>query len=316
MLRIFTNQLKLSSLKFLLVYLLLFPLAIYCFYPVIWSSPIEQLRQSFLIMSHYPFDDPQLFMGILIKPQQLPWYYIPVWMGITIPVSWILFFIIGTASIVIVFVKNPSSFLRTESHWIIIIAWLVIPYLIILILNSAVYDEWRHLFFIYPPLILIATVGIRYLWNHVITISTKLTSTAIRFLIAALFVAQVINTISFQIKYHPFEFAYFNFLAGKNVEQKYDLDYWGLSYRQGIEQLCLQNSDDSIKVCWQNDPGKFNLIWLLEKDKRRIINVSWDSADYFITNYRFHPELFNNLSLEKKYSITVDGNSILGVYKR
>ena len=36
------------------------------------------------------------------------------------------------------------------------------------------------------------------------------------------------------IKIHPYQYAYFNFLAGKDFNKKFEMDYWGLSYKENI----------------------------------------------------------------------------------
>ncbi|MCY7411170.1 MAG: glycosyltransferase family 39 protein [Chitinophagales bacterium] len=307
---------KTQQLKYLLCYLILFPIASYVFYPVLWANPIDGLNSAFSIMSHYPYDDPQLFMGQLIAPQQLPWYYIPVWMAITIPIGWQIFFVIGFFSLTTLILKDSASFFKTQINWIIILAWLLVPYIMILVLKSSVYDEWRHLFFIYPAFILIAVAAFKFLWERSFSFQSKKIGIAFGGFVSLMIIIQIIGVLSFQIKNHPFENVYFNSIASKNVEQKFDLDYWGLSYRQALAQLVKENKDETIKLCWQNSPGGYNLIWLSQSDGQRIKEVSWDSAAYFITNYRFHPELFNKKNIENFYSIEVEGNKILTVFKK
>ena len=39
------------------------------------------------------------------------------------------------------------------------------------------------------------------------------------------------------IKHHPFQNVYFNMLAGKEIEKKFEMDYWGLSNKQALDYI-------------------------------------------------------------------------------
>ena len=116
----------------------------------------------------------------------------------------------------------------------------------------------------------------------------------VKIAVIAAIAIQSIFLLQFMITNHPEENVYFNVLAGKKPQQKFDLDYWGLSYRQGLEYLVKHAKGDTIKACWHNAPGNYNLIWLSEKDRKRIMEVPFDSAEYFLTNFRFHPEQYTD----------------------
>ncbi len=63
-------------------------------------------------------------MGDIIHSLHTPWYYVPVWMMITIPVVWWIFFLIG----LVIVIRNVF---RKEAHistsWMIIACWLFFP---------------------------------------------------------------------------------------------------------------------------------------------------------------------------------------------
>lgn len=304
-LNVWNGNLPKKSRKFLAVYLLLFPYFAFLSFPVLWHDPIGGLKASFTIMSHFPFDDPQFFMGKLIAPQSLPLYYIPVWMGITIPIAWQIFFLAGIVAVLIAIVRD-RYFFKSHWQWMLIGCWLFAPWFLVLILHSNLYDEWRHLFFTYPAFILITVFGIKRLcemerWKMTARISCL-----------ALITIQTGFLIQFMWRNHPFENVYFNALAGKNPQYKFDVDYWGLSYRQGLEYLLDHVNDDSIRVCWENAPGNYNLEWLNEEDRQRLIEVPFDSCQYFLTNFRFHPQQYADSAW---YALKVEGVTILAVEK-
>ncbi len=186
-------------------------------------------------------------MGKLLKPQQLPWYYIPVWMGITIPILWQLLFLVGLVSLFVIILRSAKDFWKTSWQWLLIGGWCLLPWLIVLLLHSAVYDEWRHLFFIYPAFILIAVAGAKMVFQKLKSIQSKFTGVVLRISCIVLFTLQSISVLKFTTGNHPYENVYFNSLAGKNPQLKFDLDYWGLSYRQGLDYLVRNTKQEPSK---------------------------------------------------------------------
>ncbi|HYV91114.1 MAG TPA: hypothetical protein VE978_05000 [Chitinophagales bacterium] len=312
LLNLLNGNLSKRSLKFLLTYIILFVLFAIAFYPVMWHDPVDEIQKSFSTFSHYQFYDVQFFLGKLIKPQQLPWYYIPVWMGITIPILWQLFFLAGLVFVVIMVIRTIKNFFRDSWQWLVIAAWLFVPWLMVLLLHSTVYDEWRHLFFIYPAFILIAVAGVKMLIDKLNNTRGNFIQVLLRVSCLVLFTAQSFFVLTFSLKNHPYEYSYFNSLAGKNPQQKFDLDYWGLSYRQALEYLVQNAKEESIKVCWHNSPGYYNLAWLPARERNRIHEVHFDSADYFLTNFRFYPEQYTDTAW---HTVRVNNFTILAIEK-
>ena len=50
------------------------------------------------------------------------------------------------------------------------------------------------------------------------------------------------------IKDHPHQNVYFNFIPGKNIQTKFELDYWGLSNKQALEYILKNDSNNVIKI--------------------------------------------------------------------
>jgi hypothetical protein len=311
-LNLVNKNLRTSTLKFLFAYLILFVLFAFSLYPVTWHDPIGSLKEAFRVMSHYPYDDPQFFLGELIKPQQLPWYYIPVWIGITIPIVWQLFSLTGLMLLLITILLSLKSIFKKSWPWLLIVSWCIVPWLMVVLIHSIVYDEWRHLFFIYPAVLLIACFGIRKLFKAFQHVKHTSLKAILRSSSIAMVVIQGLVVLQFMIINHPFENVYFNHLAGKYPQQRFDLDYWGLSYRQALEFLTANAKENSIKVCWQNAPGSYNLIWLDGEQRNRIREMPFSSSEYFLTNFRFNPEQYTDSAWN---TIRVNGITILAIEK-
>ena len=174
-------------------------------------------------------------------------------------------------------------------------------------------DGWRHLFFIYPAFLAIALKGLMALKQHIESSRSPRVRALGSAALATAVAASLINTGWWMIKYHPHQQVYFNALAGKDVRRTFELDYWGLSYRQALEHVLRQDSADVVKIAVANFPGELNARILTPRERRRLRYVSLQDADYFLSNFRDHPQDYGLGS--EIYSIVVGGNKIMAVYK-
>jgi len=95
------------------------------------------------------------------------------------------------------------------------------------------------------------------------------------------------------------------------------MDYWGVSYKQALEYVLNIDKRDTLYIRAQNYPCEGNAFLLPKNDRKRIIFVHKDStsADYFITNYRFHPGAFEKEKFTEIKSFTVLDNKIISIFK-
>ena len=125
------------------------------------------------------------------------------------------------------------------------------------------------------------------------------------------------------VQNHPYQFIYFNKLAGKNVENKFELDYWGTSNKDVLDYI-LNNSEKRIIKIYilSSSPYEYSLS-LIDKNKRdRIAFVdNKKDADFLVTNHYYqkdNPVNVNN-KLKKEFKIfkefKVDGMPINTIFK-
>ncbi|MFC1770695.1 hypothetical protein ACFLZV_02300 [Candidatus Margulisiibacteriota bacterium] len=299
----------------------------YLFWPTLWSNPIQQFTNAIQQMNHYPWGGTVMYFEKLISAQKLPWHYIPVWIGITTPLAYIVLFFIGSFKLVS-YTKsffrhqNQSNAIKNKHEVGVLFAflWIGIPMGIVFISNPTLYDAWRHCFFIYPGLLIFCIIGLIEL--------KRLTNTSKIKFIWPLFIAIIImnltSTIFFMVKYHPFQNVYFNQLIGswKTIRHRFELDYWHLSYRKGLEYILKNDKHAKITILPNNAVG-----FILPKDQRKRLNfielpkkflqapyemLKFKEPAYLLTTYRWHPDDYN---MKKVYSIKVKEAEILGVYK-
>lgn len=282
-----------ASRKRNLTLLLLYPVFlagfIILFWPYLWSSPLAHLQEALVQMKKYPWDYGIFYLGKNISTKNLPWHYLPLWIVITTPAVFSLLYLIGTAFIVRNFILHPVRFLREQ----IMLGgiWLlgIMPVLSVIILKSVVYDGWRHVFFIYPFFILVTTLGFKDLYEWVSATSKKALRVFMGFYLSWL--------LCVTIYLHPFENIYFNvpaLLYFKPISEQFELDYWGLSYKQALDYIIAHTKAKAGINIYSTSyfgPNFLNRDFLKATDKGRI-NFVYDTAiaDYFMTIRRWKAE--------------------------
>ena len=292
----------------------------YILTPYFWVDPISGFLETFNIAKQFDFSGNVFFFGKLIPAKDIPWYYVPVWIFITTPIIFILFFIIGVLLLII------RMHIVTENNLMLLfcIISILTPYICSILFNSTLYDGWRHFYFIYPFITTIICFSITSVYDYLSKYFKKINLIYLKF---GLLIGVIINPLYSIIFMHPFQQVYFNSLSGTDPMSNFDGDYWGTSYRQGLEYLIKINTNDSIYVKTANHPGSLNRHIINKKDRKRLIyeymikNKDDFKPDYYITNYR---ENIKEYELAKKnippfdneiYSIDINGMKILGVYK-
>lgn len=315
-------QLK-ESLRALTLFILLCVAFTVLFWPYLWSDPLANFIYTFKSMSHFRWYNGIFFMGHFVYPDNLPWYYIPVWVGISTPLLYLILFLTGIVFIGQRLSKNQLKLYVTpqERNQLIFLSLFLIPLLSVIFLKSTLYNGWRHLYFIYPPLILIAICGVQEAVNlekkikkiHLIDLLRP-----VSYVILLTFTGKVAYDM---IRVHPFQNVYFNEVTANKEGKYFDLDYYGLGFRQGLEKLLTAVGDDEIKVAYSSFGGMNNEYILPYIQRNRVREISLDSADFFVTNYHLNLRSREQI-VEKKFpydqtiigSIEVAQNDIIGIY--
>jgi len=212
-------------------------------------------------------------------------------------------------------IKNGVSIYSNEDEQqdFLFLLLFVMPLVAVIVLNSALYDGWRHMYFLYAPFLLITMSGFAVALKHARAVRS------IREYGAAGLIAGVVlfcmgSTAYQMIKNHPFQNVYFNMLAGSNPGQSFELDYWGLSFRQGLEYIVKHDKRPIIYLSANVDPPLMNnAVFLKKHDISRLRLTDIAQADYFLTNYRWHPQAYP--LNQEVFTITVDNQKIMSVFK-
>ena len=95
-----------QMLKNILTYSVMLIALLYLFWPALWTDPLL-LGKTFARMSHFPFRYDVLFHGNLIPAKEVPWTYLPVWIGISTPPFILLLFAIGLIWMLRNYLRDP-----------------------------------------------------------------------------------------------------------------------------------------------------------------------------------------------------------------
>ena len=271
-------------IPYFVIYIVLFTLATIALWPWLWEEPWGRFQYAFKAFSGWTFrTNPPLIFGVSIPSSQLPWFYLPLWIVITTPVIFTCLFLVGSISTIYHLMRNRWSSLIDEKQLqdLIFLGISLAPIIMAVVLKTPLYDGWRHFYFISIGFLLIATKGLLILWNQ----STK---KYYHYCIVLIVICTLGNTALWMIKANPYQNIYFNFLAGKNIKTKFDVDYWGLSNRQALEYILSQDSSLAIRIFAGSAMSLESSVKILPPaDKRRLIEVNWIGvADYVLTNYR------------------------------
>jgi len=287
----FLNGLKKEDVKPLLVYFSLTAVFVVIFWPILWKDSLGNFIEAF---NYYPQKTSILYFGDVLKSTEVPWHYTLGWIAVTTPIAYLVLFLLGIK----IFIKRFSEKSRVD---LIMLAWLVFPLLAVMVLKSVLHDGWRQMFFIYPSIIYFAVFGL-----------TK-SKGFIRGLLFILLIVNLYFVMLDMVISHPYQNLYLNEFIKPPYEKKFELDYWGLSYKEGLEYIARIDKSQIINVAAENLPGENNIAMLSLNDRLRFKFVKDRSkADYYLTNYRGNKEGYYDSAF---YIVEVKGTRILGVYK-
>jgi hypothetical protein len=301
----------------LLLYAVLLPPLVVLFWPTLWSDPLGNFIQAVKQMKSFPWDAPVLYLGNYVKATELPWHYIPVWLFITTPVLYTVCFLAGCSVEIRAILKGWAGFYRARREDLIYLLWFFLPLGIVIGAGTVLYDSWRHMFFIYPAFLMLSLVGMVSMYDYVGRVLSGRNLQLFKTLFVLAVILNLIFPSAFMVMYHPHQNVFFNWLAGKDmdqIKQRFELDYWGLSYRKGLEYILANDPAEEIKILVATPPGVKNAVLIPPQDRKRLIFVeNPEEADYYISDYRWHREEYD---LENEfYSVKIGCARILVVYK-
>jgi hypothetical protein len=242
-------------------------------------------------MSKFRWKGETFAMGQIFEPYlYTPWYYIGSWIFVNTPLLYIVSFLIGLG------VAVSRLFRRTLGSWlyktaderteVLLIGASLMPIVAVVVLSSTIYDGWRQLYFTYPGMLLLATGMLMRLFAQ--PMPQQSFGKWLKVGLLGAIALTLAHTGYRMIRLHPYQNVYFNVLAGSRPDQLFDMDYWGVSYRQLLQDLSQQSDiQRPIKVWGKEFSAKINLKMLPVEQRGQFVFVdSLEQADYYLTIFR------------------------------
>ncbi len=278
-----------KAVPILLIYTF-FTLAVtYATWPYLWPDPLGHLIESLRVMSQYPWPGEVLFDGVQYASTDIPRSYLPVLLGIqlTEPV-WALF-IAGLAATGWGLVKRRGY----VELLALTLFWFILPLSGFIVTRTPLYDNFRQVFFILPPVFLIAGVvfeglpspfgrgaggedlpspsgrgaggeglpspsgrGVRGEGHLPSPLGRGVRGEGIQHIwqIVLIVLAALPGLVGIY-RLHPYEYIYYNSFVGgeQGAFRRFELDYWGVSYREAAAWL-NENAPPQANV-WVEGPA-------------------------------------------------------------
>lgn len=296
-------------------------LLIILFWPWLWSDPIANIHRLIEIFTNLRIghaekvDFPILFMGNNISSANVPWYYLPVWIGISTPIPYLFLFLVGTLITLLRAIQRNISNISQQSlildQLILLLFWL--PVLAAMIIKPTFYNGWRHLYFIYPFLIYLATITVQWLWQtSFLSSSLKKSFTVILILFLLVWISATIS------HWHPYSYIYFNQFAG-GWSRNYESDYWGLSYRNPIEKIVRQSAEKRFSI-FDFDGSLYvvNFALLSENEQSQFVtNQSESCSDYIVIGSQGpYKQYLDKKEFQLFHELKINDELVNAVFKR
>jgi len=203
--------------------------------PSLWRDPIGFM--SYLVGNAINYTIWQgfiLFRGTVFDTSlmSLPRYYLPYMILATTPLWIVVLACAGQLAALRAIMKKKCS---NRLAWLLLsLLWLV-PLGFAVLTRTRVYNGWRHFYFLYGPILILAVYGYSRLWERVKQ------RQGLRRAAAGLLAACMGATGISMVVNHPYQYVYYNPIprvASKgNVNAYMERDYWNVSIAAAITQL-------------------------------------------------------------------------------
>ena len=237
-------------------------------WPYLWPDPFGRLIGSILNSAQYPDTHSTLFRGILVDSKELPRSYLPVLLTIQLTETTLLLLLVGIA------------LLLRKIRWdlvALITIWFVLPAVAVIFKQVSLYNNFRQVFFILPPLFLVAALGLDWLLSFT---RRPVVQFVILFLIA-------LPGIYANIRLYPYQYVYYNQFVGgiKGAYRVFELDYWNLAFKEGQAYINQNGHNYADVFAGDSKPsaqtfGRPDLIFNALGSRRR----NWENYDYIIVS--------------------------------
>jgi 4-amino-4-deoxy-L-arabinose transferase-like glycosyltransferase len=212
----------------------------YAVMALVWPWSVAEPLNPLVAVEYFSrfFEEPwrELFGGELILVPDMPASYVPTLMALKMPAIFLGLGLGGAAGALINACRREIVPSRRAVLLLLALAALL-PVAVTIVARPAMYNGIRHFVFVLPPLAVLGGIACAWLYDRLRQRSRVLTTTA-----ALVFAAGIVAPVIDMVRLHPYEYTYFNRLAGgiAGARAHYMLDYWALSFKQASQGLAAE----------------------------------------------------------------------------
>lgn len=259
-------------------------LVLILWWPATHAGLFGATRDTVGVITSYPWNAPVMFDGAFYLASELPFFYLPWYVIVTIPE---VAFLLAAAALVFGVlrirgvVRKRAWTVREQQAAILALAFFF-PIGYVMVRDVTVYDGMRHFLFILPPLACLLALALEQILRQVERKIRPL-ALALQLGIALLLVPVAWSMVAL----HPYQYTYFNQVVGgiAGADGRYETDYWGTSYREAVEGLASVVDADT-----QWTLHCFGAKWLAEpflpENIRYVDNIA--DADFYLSITRLN----------------------------
>ena len=193
---------------------------------MLWTDPPGRFAELIEALGSHPYTPIELFRGEW-RSHGPSLDYVPVWVAITTPPATLLLAATGVVALAWRGIRRPRDLLRTgPPRFGLLLAILPVAVTVaVVVLESNIFDTWRHLFFLYAPLLLLAVFGL-----HALVRARR--GRWMRVGAYALAGAAIAVAVVSMVRIHPHETLYFTLLTDRTTPGRLT-STWALAYWSG-----------------------------------------------------------------------------------
>jgi hypothetical protein len=204
---------------------------------LIWPWSIVHLDNPLRALTYFSafFEKPwkELFNGTPVSVPDMPWSYLPTLFALKLPEAMLVTLAAGLG-LAVASVARRDVPARRKTVLIMIAMAATLPLMIAMVKRPALYNGIRHFLFVIPPMAVMAGLGFAWIVDRV-----KRQGAFAAVGVSTVFAAALLLPLSEMIRLHPYQYTYFNHVAGtvRAADALYMLDYWGLALKQASDEL-------------------------------------------------------------------------------
>lgn len=212
--------------------------------PVAHIDTPRLILDSIRVSGSFPIDFTIRVAGVDVATTNLPLWYAPAWVAAQLPLAmWVWLLVCLVLAVPVARKFGLSQLTRGAENIFPLLAQAFILPALIIVSGATLYDGIRHLLFALPAGIAILIVLLRNVlspWDQ-------------RQLTGVVLTALIFSGVAFNIfavaRWFPYSYAFINPIAGANApDRDWELDYWGVSAREGVERLRESGTSEVIVI--------------------------------------------------------------------